>query len=109
MAYNQGLADDIRSRIGNHPDLTEKEMFGGIAFMIGGNMAVGVSGDELMVRVGKDAHDQAVAKPGARIFDLSARPMRGWVVVAPEGLDTDAALDAWIDQGVAYAESLPPK
>ena len=109
MAYNQGLADDIRSRIGNHPDLTEKEMFGGIAFMIGGNMAVGVSGDELMVRVGKEAHDQAVAKPGARIFDLSARPMRGWVVVAPEGLDTDAALDAWIDQGVAYAESLPSK
>lgn len=109
MAYNQGLADDVRSRIGNHLDLTEKEMFGGIAFMIGGNMAVGVSGDELMVRVGKEAHDQAVAKPGARIFDLSARPMRGWVVVAPEGLDTDAALDAWIDQGVAFAESLPPK
>ncbi len=109
MPYNQRLADDIRSRIGNHPGLTEKEMFGGIAFMIDGNMAVGVSGDDLMVRVGKDAHDQAVAKPGARIFDLSARPMRGWIVVAPEGLATDAALDAWVDQGVAYAETLPPK
>jgi len=109
MAYNQHLADDIRARIGNHPSLTEREMFGGIAFMIGGNMAVGVSGDELMVRVGKDAHDQAVAKPGARIFDLSARPMRGWVVVAPKGFATDAALDAWVDQGVAYAETLPPK
>jgi hypothetical protein len=109
MAYDQRLADDIRARIGTHPRLNEKEMFGGIAFMIAGNMAVGVSGDELMVRVGKEAHDEAVAKPGARIFDLSARPMRGWVVVAPKGIATDAALDAWIEQGVAYAESLPPK
>lgn len=109
MAYNQGLADDIRSRIADHPGVTENEMFGGIAFMIRGNMAVGVSGDELMVRVGKEAHDQAVAKPGARIFDLSARPMRGWVVVTRKGFATDAELDTWIEQGVAYAESLPPK
>jgi streptomycin 6-kinase len=62
-----------------------------------------------MVRVGKDAHDEAVARPGARIFDMSARPMRGWVVVDPEGLVDDATLAAWIDQGVAYAVSLPPK
>jgi hypothetical protein len=109
MAYNQHLADDIRARIGNHPSLTEREMFGGIAFMIGGNMAVGVLGDELMVRVGKDAHDEAVAQAGARIFDLSARPMRGWVVVSPKGCATDAALDAWIEQGVAYAQNLPVK
>jgi hypothetical protein len=109
MAYDRRLADEVRAHIGNHQGLTEKEMFGGIAFMIGGNMAVGVSGDELMVRVGKDAHDQAVAKPGARIFDLSARPMRGWIVVAPEGFTADAALDTWIQQGVAYAETLPPK
>jgi hypothetical protein len=84
-------------------------MFGGIAFLVDGNMAVGVSGDSLMVRVGKDAHDEAVARPGARIFDMSARPMRGWVVVDPEGLVDDATLAAWIDQGVAYAVSLPPK
>jgi TfoX/Sxy family transcriptional regulator of competence genes len=109
MAYDERLADDIRARIGDRSDVIEKEMFGGIAFMVGGNMAVGVSGDELMVRVGKDAHDEAVARPGARIFDLSARPMRGWVVVSPEGLSTDADLDAWIRQGVTYAESLPAK
>ncbi len=89
--------------------LSEKEMFGGIAFLVDGNMAVGVSGDSLMVRVGKDAHDEAVSRPGARIFDMSSRPMRGWVVVSPEGFADDAVLDAWIDQGVAYAESLPPK
>ena len=109
MAYDQRLADEIRARIGDHPDLTEKQMFGGIAFMIGGNMAVGVAGDELMVRVGKEAHDEAEAKPGARIFDLSARPMRGWVVVSPEGFPTDADLDTWIQQGVTYAETLPRK
>jgi TfoX/Sxy family transcriptional regulator of competence genes len=109
VAFNQGLADDIRARIGSHSGLTEKQMFGGIAFMIGGNMAVGVSGDELMVRVGKDAHDEAVSRPGARIFDLSSRPMRGWVVVSPEGFTTETELDGWIRQGVTHAESLPRK
>jgi TfoX/Sxy family transcriptional regulator of competence genes len=109
MAYDEALGADIRARIGSHPGLTEREMFGGIAFMVNGNMAVGVSGSALMVRVGKDAHDEAVARPGARIFDLSARPMRGWVVVSPEGFSTEADLDSWIEQGIAYAESLPPK
>ncbi len=109
MAYDERLADDIRARIGGRPDLVEKQMFGGIAFMIRGNMAVGVSGEELMVRVGKDAHDEAESRPGARIFDLSARPMRGWIVVASEGIVADHDLDAWIAQGVAYAESLPAK
>ena len=90
MAYDHDLADDIRAHIGDHPALSEREMFGGIAFMIGGNMAVGVSGDELMVRVGKEAHDEAVAKPGARTFDMSARPMKGWISVAPDGLTGDA-------------------
>ena len=84
-------------------------MFGGLAFMINGNMAVGVSGDELMVRVGKDNHEEAVALPGARIFDMSARPMRGWVAVAPNGFAREADLDAWIERGVAFAESLPSK
>ena len=109
MAYNTAAADDIRVRIGSHPGLTEREMFGGIAFMINGNMAVGVSGEELMVRVGEDAHDEAVALPGARVFDMSARPMRGWVSVAPEGFSTDDHFDAWVDRGVAFAETLPPK
>lgn len=109
MAYNQALAEDIRMRLGDHPGVSEKEMFGGIAFMIHGNMAVGVTGDELMVRVGKEAHDEAVGRTGARIFDMSARPMKGWIVVSPDGLATEAALEAWVDQGVAYAASLPPK
>ena len=109
LAYDLHLADQIRDRIGDHPGVSERQMFGGIAFMIAGNMAVGVSGDELMVRVGKKAHDDAESKPGARIFDLSARPMRGWIVVSPDGFATDADLSDWIEHGVAYAESLPPK
>jgi TfoX/Sxy family transcriptional regulator of competence genes len=109
MAYSKPLADEIRARIGDHPGLSERQMFGGIAFMLNGNMAVGVSGDDLMVRVGKDAHDEAISLPGARIFDMSARPMRGWILVAPEGIASDADLDAWIDRGVAWAEALPSK
>jgi TfoX/Sxy family transcriptional regulator of competence genes len=109
MAYNQGLADDLRARMGRHRGLTEREMFGGIGFMINGNMAVGVSGDNLMVRVGKDAHDEALSKPGARDFDMSGRAMRGWILVSPEGLATEQDLGRWIDQGVAFAEGLPPK
>lgn len=109
MAYNEAVAEDIKIRIGDHPGLTERQMFGGIAFMVSGNMAVGVSGDELMVRVGKENHDEAVALPGARIFDMSARPMRGWVAVAPDGFEAESDLDAWIARGVAFAESLPSK
>lgn len=109
MAYNAGLADDIRARIGSRTDLTEKEMFGGIAFMVGGNMAVGVSGDDLMVRVGKETYDDALTETGVREFDMSGKPMRGWVLVSDAGYSTEADLESWIDRGVSYAESLPPK
>ncbi len=109
MAYNAGLADDIRARIAARTDLTEKEMFGGIAFMVGGNMAVGVSGDDLMVRVGKETYDDALGKPGVREFDMSGRPMRGWVLVSASGYSTEADLTSWIDRGVSYAASLPTK
>lgn len=109
MAHDERLAGDVRARIGERPDMTEREMFRWHCLYGEGNMAVGVSGDELMVRVGKDAHEEAVARPGTRIFDLSSRPMRGWVVVSPEGMSTEADLVAWIQQGVTHAESLPAK
>ncbi len=109
MAYDQRLADEIRSHIGAHPGLTEREMFGGLAFMIHGNMAVGVSGDELMVRVGKEAHDEMVARPGARVFDMGPRPMKGWLSVGGEAIGTESGLGEWVSIGVGYAESLPKK
>ncbi|MGD2101574.1 MAG: TfoX/Sxy family protein, partial [Acidimicrobiia bacterium] len=89
MAYDERLANEVRSRVGPHPGVTEREMFGGIAFMINGNMAVGVSGDDLMVRVGKDAHDEAVSRPGARPFDMGPRPMRGWIAVGGAGIENE--------------------
>jgi TfoX/Sxy family transcriptional regulator of competence genes len=109
MAYDQQLADEVRIRIGSRPDITEREMFCGIAFMVNGNMAVGVCGDELIVRVGKESHDEAVARPGAHVFDMTGRPMRGWLKVGAIGMSTDDDLQSWIDQGLAFASSLPPK
>ncbi len=109
MAYDEGLAQRIQDALADADGLTERRMFGGIAFMLHGNMAVGVSGDELMVRVGPDRYDDALAQPHARVFDMTGRVMRGWVVVASEGIADDAALDAWIQRGADYARSLPPK
>jgi TfoX/Sxy family transcriptional regulator of competence genes len=109
VAYSEELAQRIRDEIGTHPALFEKQMFGGIAFMVRGNMSVGVSGDDLIVRVGKEHHDEAMAQPHVRLFDLSSRPMQGWVLVDPEGTASDDDLARWIDVGVSYAESLPAK
>ncbi len=109
MAYDEGLAQRLRDALMDETGLTERRMFGGVAYMLDGNMAVGVSGDELMVRVGLDRFDEAVARPHARIFDLSGRPMKGWVLVAPEGTVDDANLADWIELGVSFARSLPPK
>ncbi|MEU2913326.1 TfoX/Sxy family protein [Streptomyces massasporeus] len=109
MAYDEGLAERIRERLGTDPRIAEKRMFGGIAFLFQGNMAVGVTGDDLMVRVGPDATDAALARPGARIFDMTGRPMRGWVVIAGEAVAEDDALSAWVEDGQAFAASLPPK
>ncbi|MDH6493094.1 TfoX/Sxy family protein [Streptomyces sp. SAI-127] len=109
MAYDEGLAERIRQYLGADPGVTEKRMFGGIAFLYQGNMAVGVTGEDLMVRVGPDAADAALARPGARVFDMTGRPMRGWVVVTGSAVTEDEALSAWIDAGSAFAASLPPK
>ncbi|MEV6167171.1 TfoX/Sxy family protein [Streptomyces sp. NPDC051954] len=109
MAYDEGLTQRIRERLGSDPEVTEKKMFGGIAFLHHGNMAVGVSGDDLMVRVGPDGTDAALARPGTRIFDMTGRPMRGWVLVDGSTLAEDADLAAWVDEGCAFAASLPPK
>ncbi|NUP16907.1 MAG: TfoX/Sxy family protein [Streptomyces sp.] len=109
MAYDEGLAQRIRERLGAETGVSEKKMFGGIAFLLQGNMAVGVSGDDLMVRVGPDGTDAALARPGTRIFDMTGRPMRGWILVAGDSLTDDAVLGAWIDEGCAFAAGLPPK
>ena len=110
MAYDEDLADRIRELIASEPDLTEKKMFGGLAFLIGGNMSVSASGQGgLMVRVDPDATRNLLAEPHVKPFEMRGRQMDGWLRVAPEGVRTKRDLEPWVRRGVAYARSLPPK
>jgi TfoX/Sxy family transcriptional regulator of competence genes len=109
MACDEGLAQRIRELLDEQPGLSEKRMFGGLAFLVGGNMAVGIVKDELMVRVGPEAHASALAEPHARPMDFTKRPMRGFVFVAPAGFAEDADLTRWVGRGVRFAGSLPRK
>jgi len=109
MAYNQDLAERIRAQLAPLQPYTEKSMFGGIAFFVNGNMACGVSGDTLMVRVGPASYEEALGQPHARPFDMTGRPMKGWVGVDPEGYASDENLVDWIRQGVEFAATLPRK
>ncbi len=109
MAYDQKLTSRIREKLGGIPGLEEKKMFGGVGFLIRGNMACGVNGDELIVRVGPQQDKAALSRPHTRPFDMTGRPMQGWVMVAPAGVAKDSELQAWIDLGVAFAETLPEK
>ncbi|MEV0978825.1 TfoX/Sxy family protein [Streptomyces sp. NPDC049915] len=109
MAYDEGLAERVRALLRGAPGLVEKRMFGGLAFLLGGNMAVAVTGDDLLVRVAPDGTEAALARPGARVFDMSGRPMRGWVVVAGPSVAEDDALAMWVTEGRIFAAGLPPK
>jgi hypothetical protein len=108
VAYDEELADRVRAQLGDEPDLTERKMFGGIGWMLAGNMAVGLIGTGLLVRLGPDA-DAALEEPHASAPMMGSRVMKGFVVVAPEGLGTDEQLGAWIARGSDVARSLPPK
>ena len=109
MAYDEGLAQRIRELVEEQPGFTEKVMFGGIGFMLQGNMACGVIGDEMIVRLGQEQDEAALAKPHTRHFDFTGKPMRGWVMVAADGYEADEDLAAWVQLGVDYALSLPEK
>lgn len=109
MAYDQGLAQRMREELDQLPNLSERQMFGGIGFMVNGNMACGVNKEEMIVRVGPENYDQALKKPHTRVFDFTGRPMKGWVMIAPEGYESDEDLKYWIEQGVSFAQSLPKK
>ena len=109
MAYDEGLAERIRDVLGDKPGLVEKNMFGGVAFLLLGNMACGVNKEDLIVRVGPGNYEDSVIRPHARPFDMTGRPMKGWVTVAPAGYEDDRDLEAWIEEGVSFSLSLPPK
>jgi len=109
VAFDEELADRVRERLGETDRVVELKMFGGWGVTVSGNMAVGVMERELIVRVGPDAFEDALARPGVRPFDFTGRPMTGWVLVAPEALVNGRSLSAWVARGVAYAQGLPAK
>ena len=109
MAYNESLAGRIREELSHRNELTEKKMFGGLSFMLGGNMCCGILKDDLVVRVDPDSYESALAKPHARPMDFTGRPLKGMVYVGPEGYRTDEELKCWLDQALSFALSLPPK
>jgi hypothetical protein len=109
MPYDEKLAERIRTKLKGTRGLTEKRMFGGVGFMVNGNMACGVHKNDLIVRLSDEGADAALKRAHVRVFDMTGRPMKGWITVQPEGVKTDNALHAWIDSSVAFAKSLPPK
>jgi TfoX/Sxy family transcriptional regulator of competence genes len=110
VAYDEGLADRIRVAVQGADGVTEMKMFGGLAFLLNGNMAVAASGQGgLMVRVEPSDTEALVREPGAAPFEMRGRPMDGWLRVEASAVDSDEALDRWVKVGVDYAGSLPPK
>ncbi len=110
MAYDEDLAKRIRELLADRPDVTERKMFGGLAFLVGGHMAVSASGrGGIMVRVDPAQSDRLVATSAAYPMEMRGRPMDGWVRVDAEHLRTKRQLARWVDRGMAYATSLPAK
>jgi TfoX/Sxy family transcriptional regulator of competence genes len=109
MAYDEALADRIRELLSARADVAERKMFGGIAFMVAGNMACGVLGEDLIVRLDRDESEKALAEDGVRPFDFTGKPMKGIVFISPERTAADEALAEWVETGADYAASLPAK
>lgn len=108
-SYDEDLAIRTRIALRRRSDVSERKMFGGLCFLVGGNMACGIIKRELMVRVGPDGYEDALAQPHARPMDFTGTPLRGMVYVGTRGISTDPALAAWVDRAVRFAGSLPPK
>jgi TfoX/Sxy family transcriptional regulator of competence genes len=109
MAYDEDMAYRIRAALAGQSGVTEKKMFGGLAFMVNGHMCCGIAKGELMLRVGPEQYEACLALPHAHEMDFSGRPIRGMIYVDPEGYANDEDLQAWVDRGLAFVTSLPPK
>jgi hypothetical protein len=109
MAYDERLAERIRGVLGRRAGFAEKKMFGGIAFLLHGNMCVGVHEDAMIVRLAVEETDAALAQRHVREFDLAGRPMRGWILVDPPGIAGEAQLKKWVAVAAKYAGALPRK
>ena len=109
MAFDEGLAQRVREALAGGPGITERRMFGGLAFLVDGKMFVGISGSKLMARVGVGRYQDALAVPHVRQMDFTGKPMKGYVYVDPAGLEADDALAAWVNWCSGYVERLPVK
>jgi TfoX/Sxy family transcriptional regulator of competence genes len=109
MVCDEGLVQRIRDRLQDERDIEDRRMFGGVAFLVNGNMSCGVHQDDLIVRLEPEGHAGALLEPYTRTFDITGKPMRGWVTVAADGCADDADLARWIDRAVAFARTLPVK
>lgn len=109
MAYDESLAVRVRSYLSNSTGLTEMKMFGGLAFLVKGNMGIAVADSGMMVRVTPERYAETLVEPHVRPMEMAGRPMRGFVLVGTAGLGSDEDLGKWIDRGMGYAASLPPK
>lgn len=109
MAFDDLLSDRVREVISVREGLSERKMFGGLCFMLGGNMACGVMGEEIMVRLDYEEAERALAEPHVRAMDFTGKPLRGMIYVSAEGIASDEQLASWVELGADHAASLPPK
>jgi TfoX/Sxy family transcriptional regulator of competence genes len=109
MAYDEQLAERVHEVLVAQSGVVQKRMFGGLAFMVNGNMSVGIDRDRLMVRVGPEGYEEALARPHCQPMDITGRPMRGFVMVGAAGVSTGEELEEWVRMGVQFAMSLPKK
>ena len=109
MPYDEILTARLRAALGPLPGLQEKRMFGGVGFLVNGNMACGVHKNDLIVRVGPEGYDNALSRPHTHVFDMTGHPMTGWIMVQPQGCASETDLQAWVGLGLAFARSIPAK
>jgi hypothetical protein len=109
MAYDEKLTERIRAALKDAPGMEEKKMFGGVGFMLRGNMACGVHKDRLVLRVDRQEHDEIMRMPHTSPFDITGKAMKGWLLVEPEGLESEKHFQEWVSMGVDYSLTLPPK
>ena len=109
MAFSESLAARIHDALARRRGITEKKMFGGVGFLLNGNMLVGVWKNSLIVRLGPNEGETALLEPHVKVFDITGRPMKGWLLVEPEGIDEDGQLKDWIERAMKFVETLPAK
>ena len=109
MAYSESLAERMRGIVARRRGINEKKMFGGICFLLNGNMCVGVWKNSLIARLGQEHGDEALLEPHVKKMDITGKPMKGWVIVEPDGVEDDRQLSHWIEQAITFVRTLPIK